>query len=570
MAEAKKKPTNKETVYIDVDDEITSIIEKVKSSDSKIVALVLPKRATVMQSVVNMRLLKKAAGNAKKSIVLITNETGLLPLAGAAGVHVAKSLQSKPEIPPAPKIPGDDPEEAEDGDLDKTATVGALAAAAGIKAASKDTETIELDNLDITDNSGGESTAEKAAKAKKKRHLKVPNFERFRLSIVLGILGAVLLFVGWLFAFVIMPKATIAITTDSTSTVSSFDFTASTKVTEVDIENDKIPAVSKSTKKSDSQKSKTTGEKDNGTKASGSVTLTVDCTTDSTTVATGTAVSNGDLRYITQEEAELDSITGGSPGNWECSETVDILAAENGDKYNLSSGQNFAVSGHSNVSGSNSSAFTGGTSKIVKIVSQKDVDDAVTKITETIGASAGDELKALFEAEELLPLDATLFEADPKITATPKVGGEAEEVTVKVEVEYSMLGVKEEDLQALIENDVKDEIDLEQQSISSYGIDNASMNINRQNDGSEAFISFRGTVTAGPEIDTEAIKAQSVGKKRGEIEQTVGAMPGVEEVVVEYSPFWVYSTPKAAKKITVTVENPEQTEQNSQDSNVTE
>ncbi len=96
------------------------------------------------------------------------------------------------------------------------------------------------------------------------------------------------------------------------------------------------------------------------------------------------------------------------------------------------------------------------------------------------------------------------------------------------------------------------------------------MNINAQKDGNEAFISFRGTIVAGPEIDTEAIKNEAAGKKRGEIEQTVGAMPGVNEVVVEYSPFWVYSTPKAAKKITVTVENPDQTQSTTQDSNDTE
>src|SRR5437879_1080433 len=92
----------KETIYVDVDDEITSIIDKIENAKEKVVALVLPKRATALQSIVNMRLLKRSADQADKSPVLITTEAGLLPLAGAAGLHVAADASSKPQIPPAP------------------------------------------------------------------------------------------------------------------------------------------------------------------------------------------------------------------------------------------------------------------------------------------------------------------------------------------------------------------------------------------------------------------------------------------------------------------------------------
>ena len=54
----------KDVIYIDVDDEITTIIDKVRSSQSKILALVLPKRATTLQSIVNMKLLKRSADEA--------------------------------------------------------------------------------------------------------------------------------------------------------------------------------------------------------------------------------------------------------------------------------------------------------------------------------------------------------------------------------------------------------------------------------------------------------------------------------------------------------------------------
>ncbi|HET7827321.1 MAG TPA: hypothetical protein VFK97_00440, partial [Candidatus Saccharimonadales bacterium] len=92
----------KEVIYIDVDDEITSIIDKVENAKEKVVALVLPKRAASLQSIVNMKLLKRSADQVDKSPVLITSEAALLPLAGAAGLYVSKNLQSPPEVPHAP------------------------------------------------------------------------------------------------------------------------------------------------------------------------------------------------------------------------------------------------------------------------------------------------------------------------------------------------------------------------------------------------------------------------------------------------------------------------------------
>lgn len=543
----------KDTIYIDVDDEITNIIDKVKSSEHKIVALVLPKRAATLQSVVNMKLLKKAASKSSKSLVLITSESGLLPLAGAAGLHVAKSLQSKPVIPPLPSAMGsDEAEELEDAGepvIDKSASIGALAASAS--KTDDDTETIELDNMALETPAAG---APLAAKIRKLKHLKVPNFEKFRLGFFLAGLGLVLLVLGWFLAFVILPKATVAIKTDTTTLVSSFDFTASTNQPELDIANKKIPAVLKEVKKTDSEKVAATGQRDDGTKAEGKVTLTASCVTSSTTVPEGTTVSTGGLNFITQDDAAISSISGGGPGTWVCSRTVDVISAENGDKYNIGSGKTFTVSGYSNVSGTNSNGFSGGTSKIVKIVSQKDIDDAVAKINARVEAVVNDELKTLFDTESLLALTETKKTGTAKITATPAVNQEAAETTVAAETVYTMLGIQRDHLSQIIKDDVKGEIDTEKQAITDDGIDAAIMRLNNMPSPSEALVSFRTSVTAGPELDLDAIKEAIRGKKRGEAEKFISSQPGVKEVIVEYSPFWVYSTPKASKKITIVVE----------------
>ena len=61
---------NKDVIYIDVEDDITTIISKIKASKERIIALVPPRRIGVLQSAVNIRLLARAAISADKRIVL--------------------------------------------------------------------------------------------------------------------------------------------------------------------------------------------------------------------------------------------------------------------------------------------------------------------------------------------------------------------------------------------------------------------------------------------------------------------------------------------------------------------
>src|ERR1044072_9196542 len=124
---------NKDVIYIDVEDDITAIIGKVKDAKEKIVALVPPKRIGVLQSAVNLRLLTRAAEQNSKRLVLITSNSALVALAAAARVPVAKTLQSKPELAEISALDVDDGEDVIDGsqlpvgDLMKTAGPGASA-----------------------------------------------------------------------------------------------------------------------------------------------------------------------------------------------------------------------------------------------------------------------------------------------------------------------------------------------------------------------------------------------------------------------------------------------------------
>lgn len=561
---------NKDTIYIDVDDEITSIIDKLQASDKKIVALVLPKRATVLQSIVNMKLLKRAATTHKKNLVLITSESALLPLAGAVGIHVAKTLQSKPVIPDEPETADTDvalaeealdDDSAEDQELDKGKSVGELAGASAVAAAAAgadDEDTIDVDTPEPEKDA--QAAGKKKTKASKKdKKLKVPNFEKFRSKIFLIAGGFVLLMILGYVCFFVLPKANVVIKTDNLSVSTSVDFTADTNADSVDKEQSIVPATSKDVKKTDTEKGAATGKKNVGEKATGTVTLQ-NCTRadGALTIPAGTPVSNNGFVFLLDDAAVLpsSSFSGGgtcrTPGA-----TFDVTAQSSGDEYNLSGGRSFAVSGYNGVNGTDSSAMSGGTTKNVTIVSQDDVNTLKAKLVDKSKDAARDELKKDFEDDGLFPLTETFTNSEPAITATPAVGSESSDVSVTAVTTYTMLGVKRDDLRGLVEEEAKKQIDTSKQAISNDGLDSAIFRLVDKGNGKVQKLSVQTQVETGTHIDEDDLKKQIAGKKKGDARDIISKYPGVKDVTVNLSPFWVGRVPSKASHVTIQFERPQ-------------
>ncbi|MBA3758430.1 hypothetical protein H0X10_02250 [Candidatus Saccharibacteria bacterium] len=538
---------SKDTVYIDIDDEITTIIDKVKSSDKKIVALVLPKRAATLQSIVNMKLLKRVTDDAKKNIVLITSETSLLPLAGAVGLHVAKTLQSKPAIPAAP-ITADTPisvnqDDIDDVELDPAKPVGQLA---------DEEEAIEVDNEDKPEALAAAATTAKGASKKK---IRIPNFNKFRLRIVLGVLALILLIVGYVFAFMVLPKAKVVIKTDSNSIDTELTLTARPSATEINEEQLIVPAINKELKKTETEKVAATGQLDKGMKASGTVTLQ-NCSPQAgdVTIPAGTGVSTANFTFITQAAVTLDESS--FTGTQICktaTEQVGVTAQNAGDQYNISGDRTFTVAGFSGVKGVDSSAMSGGTTSIVKVVAQKDIDDAKQKIADRSNA-VKDELKADLETTDYYALQDTFAGGAPAITSTPNVNDEASEVTVSSTTTYTMTGVKKDDLKELIAKSVDSKIDKSKQVLLDDGLGNANVSILAKEPNGDVRFVLKTQALAGPQLDENAIKQEIAGKKKNQASNAIKSRPGINDVEISYSPFWVSSTPKKTSKITVIFE----------------
>lgn len=569
---------SKDTLYIDIDDEITGIIDKLRASDGKIVALVLPKRAAVFQSIVNMKLLKRAADDAKKHLVLITSEAGLLPLAGAAGVHVARTLTSKPEIPAAPVAPTDmdEPiEEAADEPSEITADnagdrpIGELAGLAAPAAAS-DVETVELDNEDLPAPAAAAGAAAGAAAAKrsaKDKKLAVPNFERFRKWLILAALILVGLIILFIIANIVLPKAVINVQTDATAVNANLNLNLSTSADSLDLSNNTLPAKLAKEQKTLSAQAPATGQQNNGNKAQGTVTLSAtECSvTPASDVPAGTGLSANGLTYITQQDTSFSptKIKNGCI-YFTADSSTPIVAQSPGAKYNQSA-SNWTVAGRSDVSGSTQNAPSGGTDNIVQVVSQSDIDSAKSKISNNDST-----MKQLLQNDlsqaNYYAISATYSTGSPNVTSSANAGDAASSVTVTENITYSMFGAHQSDLKAAVDNAVKDQIDTAKQSILSEGLDQAVFNVSSLSD-SGAQLTMSTVATAGPQLNLADLKQAVAGKKSGDATSTLEQNPDVTGVKVKLSPFWVSSIPKSTNKITINIAKPKPAANNSSNAN---
>jgi hypothetical protein len=579
---------SKDTIYVDIDDEITGIIDKVRGSSGKLVALVLPKRAGTFQSIVNMKLLKRAADESQKHLVLITSEAGLMPLAGAAGIHVAKTLNSKPEIPTAPKGLDEaeeetitDAGEVPDDVTAQTAGDKPVGALAGPPPADNGVETLELPDDDVPEDAAAASAAKKAAapataaaaakKSKDKakgKGFKIPNFGKFRTRLIIGVVALILIILFIIFGLIVLPKATINIKTDATNVPVSANLNLSTAATSLDEDSDTptLPAKLASEQKTYTQQVPTTGQKNNGSKATGRVNLTAKVCgsiANAPDFPAGSGLTANGQTYITQEDTSFsgDGHIQGGCITYKSSSPTSISAQSGGSGSNTPDGTTFSSG---NVSGPGSAS--GGTDNVVQIVNQNDINKAKSQISSSNDNTEKQRLQNDLKGDNYYAITQTFSAGTPNITQSAQVGDVANSVTVTETITYTMFGVKQKDLKTVIDNNIKNQVDTSKQSILDEGLGQAAFGVSEATTTS-AQLTLQTTAEVGPALDTNAIREQAKGKKPADVRAQLQNNPDVTNVDVKLSPFWVGKVPGKTSKIHVQIAKPTTTKSHGNASN---
>ena len=552
---------NKDVIYIEPEDDITDILSGVKDSKAKIVALVPPKKAGGLRSAVNFKLLARTAKDAGKVVVLVTADGALLKLAAGANIPVAKNLQSKPEVPTGGTMIA---ETAPEGDVIDGEEAKAIVETE--KKAAKTDEEVVVESVDLGEE---EATEEDEAKENKKSKKKsaVPNFDRYRKFIIMGAIGLVLIvgFVVW--AVVIAPSAKIMVSVRTTSRPFSEAVTFTTSESKQDTEGGVFLLEEQKITKQSEVEFEATGETDKGNRATGSITTsyTFNNPGDSISVAANAAFSRGELKYLSNKAVtvtapnDLNDCDGRQGYRCIMNAKIEVTAEAPGDKYNTTSSSSWSVP----VSGLSISSvsISGGTTKMVKVVSASDVEKAKKDLESTSTSEGRAELVADFPSG-LLPISSSFKVETSDPVATPAVGEEVGQDTrpkLVAKTTFVMYGVDRVRIAEYIEQRSWQSIGTENdQMVYSTGVsDNADENkafIESFRQIGEAYTGRLKSVTKiGPKVTDEMVIEKSLGRKIGEVQSLLKSINGVGSVKVETSFFWVSSVPSDINKVSVEI-----------------
>ncbi len=534
----------KDVIYIDIEDDITAIIGKVKNASSKIVALVPPKRSSVLQSLVNLKLLQKAAHSDDKRIVLITSDHSLISLAAGVKIPVARNLQSKPEVPvmDSPDIASDDTINGEE------LPVGELASATMPLADDSVADSISK-NVDLVDTKPikPEATANKP-KSGFASKVKIPDFNKFRKKLFIfgGAGAALIIFLVW--ALVIAPSATVTISAKTTAV--NINRTLSLSSEQSKIDQLYLKTNTQEAKRSSVVEFDATGSKEVGEKASGQVALSYSKNSSSVNIPAGTIFTGANGKKY-QSNSSV-TVPGASVEDGEVAPgtaNVTVSALEIGQEFNTPP-QAYAVQNRPNVNASGQ-AMTGGNKETVKVVSQADVDAAIDKLSQQDANAVKADLQKKFGSDQIIIQESyAASSSDP--VSSPAVGEQAQRAKLTAETTYTMIGIARSEVKQILETVLKDAMaGKENQSIFSNGEDNIQFQEFQKLADNSYSTKLVTTGYIGTTIDAKQLASQLKGKRYGEIEQIVNSIAGVDKVDIKFSPFWVTSAPNDTNKINI-------------------
>lgn len=560
-------------LYLEADEDITSAIDKLMRNPSASVQVVAPKRSTMLQSIINLKLLKKAAADAGKELVLVTNDKIATELAGRVGLAVAPSLGAKPVIaevssaraPQNEDIIEDDDEVAPQAvtavapvakrplfarkDLDDK-TAGSLAAEAAVSSAAGATEATVPPTL------GG--AAGEAALAKSPAGPHVPNFDVLKRRVIWVGLAAVLI-VGYVVLMAVFTKATVTLYAAGSKV--PIDATFSVDPSGKTSASDAVLSGQKITSTKDVTGTFTaTGQKDVGTKAAGQMTVKNEYDTSPHTLSAGTRFAAPDGKiFKTTTEVTVPGATPvlvkGKPAVQAGSMNVAVTADANGDSYNEAPARYtivaYAGDMQANIYGQGAQ-MGGGTSKVITVVAQTDIDKAKADILAKDKDAPQVALKAKVPAGfQALPGS---FAVDPgAATSVPALDAEAGSATLTVPVAYSLLAVDKAAFVSFITAQEQGQIGKENQ-IYDDGLKTAEITAADKDDKGRPRFKLSTDAYSGLRLDTTAIAAAVAGKRYGDASEIAGKQAGVQHAEVVISPSWATSLPKNARKIRVIIQ----------------
>lgn len=346
-----------------------------------------------------------------------------------------------------------------------------------------------------------------------------------KLAIAFGVVAGLFL-LGYAMYY-ILPKATVTVIVASNSVDESTVVTVDPKSTVADASGKIIPGKTQEQSVTGEKTIAVTGKKNVGDPAKGTVTI-YNKVTSGRTFPKGTTLTTGNIAFTLDSDVSvasasetIGSITFGKA-------TASVTAKEIGPNGNVGASSEFAFANvsASSISARNESAFTGGTSKQVTVVSRADQDALVEAITGDLVTQAKQQLLTSGATGDRL-IDATVKTAVSEKVFSAELNQEAKELHGKVTVTVTGVSIADSDINAVLSSLVSAKVP------SGYRLapeqtNVATSNVTVKKDGTIT-LTAKLTAVSLPEIDAEGLKTKLAGKPVDEATKILRETNGVAE-----------------------------------------
>ena len=548
MPNEASKSNDPGVLYLDADTEITEAIEKLKKSTDTEVRIVVPSRSALLQSSVNVKLLKKSAKDSKKDLVLVTNDKITKNLAGAAGIAVASSVKAMAHVPDIEQPPS---RGAEAIVIDPGKEAQAKADQSD-KSDKPSDQGFQSKHIDLDGDDEIESETEKSQTLTSpalKKDKKVPNYGKLNKRIWIGasVFGVVLVAI---LALTFLPTGKVTLLVNAKKTSLNFNFILDSASSTSDINAQTLAAQKLETTKDSSFEITATGKKEVGTKATGTIALK-NCDDVSThSLPAGSGLTSGGKAFVT---AQAVSIPAGSAGGGvvNCSSVIDvqITASAPGESYNLGA-SNFALTGLSSLYKATGQT-SGGTTKTITILSAEDITIA-KKQAEEQSKSAADELAKKAGSE--LQLFKSTIQADfVEFKTSVAQDAEADKVSVTSKIKYTGFAAKTADVNKLFNGQIQTDLKGNKE-VYDNGSQNGTYTTTKQFSPEKLQLNVKTSAYYGDPIDKKTIAKQVAGKAKKDVSDIVKQSGDqITSAQVEVNPDLLPNMPLMSAKITIDI-----------------
>lgn len=506
----------KETIYLEVDEEITAVIERIKSSQESCLVVVIPRGSALAQSIVNLKLLKRSAEGYKKSFVFVSADKTTKNLASQLNIKVFDKVEAAEafDFPEAADDSGDEDYDSLPFEIETYRRYDQREQVADREVQDHDDEVdsediegeedteedVPRDNLSSDDDGGDETNGELSSEEEivddepevketftederegQQKPEGAPNNGRSKVLApkrgdfspkkkrILLVSLASLLVIALVFSGLYLPKANILAVVKTEDIEKEYEVLLKRDEQEVSLEGMTVPAKLLNVDAELSKDFTTTGKKDVGEKAKGTITIYNNWDINDQTIPEGSRFVANSKVFLSTKEVRVPgasiTISQGEIKKTPGSIKVNVEAETNGEDYNIGASSFVIASLPANmqkdITGKSDEAMSGGISREVKVVDAADLVKAEKEIKEEVLALARESIKDKAKKDKLTTLENVISQEVVSLTFSHKESEEAEKFEVSISTKAFTLGFSQDDVKEVVLETAEKEIGVE-------------------------------------------------------------------------------------------------------------